>query len=188
MYLPVEDTYSVSKSTLDSNISTLFGGRLAEVMTLGPEQVTIGASNDIERATEIARNMVTKWGLSEKLGPLTYSEEEGEVFLGRSITQHKHVSDDTANSIDEEVRVIIDRNYQRAKAILTEHEDELHAMAKALIKYETLDTAQIKEVMEGREVTPPEDWEDSDDSEPTKVKPSKSSDGASPIGGPASEH
>ena len=188
MYLPEEDTYSVSKSTLDSQISTLFGGRLAEEMTLGPEQVTTGASNDIERATEIARNMVTKWGLSEKLGPLTYAEDEGEVFLGRSVTQTKHVSDGTAHKIDEEVRRIIDRNYQRAKDILIEHEDKLHAMAKALMKYETLDTAQIKEVMEGREVTPPEDWEDSGDSEPTKGKPSKSSEGASPIGGPASEH
>jgi cell division protease FtsH len=188
MYLPEEDKYSVSKSTLDSNISTLFGGRLAEEMTLGPDQVTTGASNDIERATEIARNMVTKWGLSEKLGPLTYSEDEGEVFLGRSVTQHKHVSDDTANTIDEEVRKIIDRNYQRAKDILIEHEDKLHVMAKALMKYETLDTAQIKEIMEGREVTPPADWDDSDDSEPTKGTPSKSSDGASPIGGPASEH
>jgi cell division protease FtsH len=188
MYLPEEDKYSVSKSTLDSNISTLFGGRLAEEMTLGIEQVTTGASNDIERATEIARNMVTKWGLSEKLGPLTYSEDDGEVFLGRSVTQHKHVSDVTANVIDEEVRNIIDRNYERAKNILTEHEDKLHAMAKALMKYETLGDIQIKDIMEGREPTPPEDWDDSDDSEPTQTKKSGESDGASPIGGPASEH
>jgi cell division protease FtsH len=188
MYLPEEDKYSVSKSTLDSNISTLFGGRLAEEMTLGIEQVTTGASNDIERATEIARNMVTKWGLSEKLGPLTYSEDDGEVFLGRSVTQHKHVSDVTANVIDEEVRNIIDKNYERAKNILTEHEDKLHAMAKALMKYETLGDIQIKDIMEGREPTPPEDWDDSDDSEPTQTKKSGESDGASPIGGPASEH
>jgi len=99
-------------------------------MTLGADQVTTGASNDIERATEIARNMVTKWGLSEKLGPLTYSEDEGEVFLGRSVTQHKHVSNLTANTIDEEVRKIIDKNYQRAKDILTEHVEKLHLMAK----------------------------------------------------------
>jgi cell division protease FtsH len=188
MYLPEEDTYSVSKSTLDSNISTLFGGRLAEEMTLGVEQVTTGASNDIERATEIARNMVTKWGLSEKLGPLTYSEDDGEVFLGRSVTQHKHVSNITANVIDEEVRRVIDRNYQRAKDILTEHEDKLHVMAKALMKYETLDDTQIKEIMEGREPSPPEDWDDTDDSEPRATRKSSESDGASPIGGPASEH
>ena len=188
MYLPEEDKYSVSKSTLDSNISTLFGGRLAEEMTLGIEQVTTGASNDIERATEIARNMVTKWGLSEKLGPLTYSEDDGEVFLGRSVTQHKHVSNITANVIDEEVRRVIDRNYQRAKDILIEHEDKLHVMAKALMKYETLGDTQIKEIMEGREPSPPEDWDDTDDSEPRATRKSPKSDGASPIGGPASEH
>jgi len=188
MYLPEEDKYSISKSTLESNISTLFGGRLAEEMTLGSDQVTTGASNDIERATEIARNMVTKWGLSEKLGPLTYSEDEGEVFLGRSVTQHKHVSNITANTIDEEVRKIIDKNYQRAKDILTEHVEKLHAMAKALMKYETLGDVQIKDIMEGREPTPPEDWDDSDDSEPTKTEKSSGSGGASPIGGPASEH
>ena len=115
MYLPEEDKYSTSKQQLESSISTLFGGRLAEEMVNGPERVTTGASNDIERATEIARNMVTKWGLSEKLGPLTYSEDDGEVFLGRSVTQHKQVSDITAHTIDEEVRNIIDLNYQRAK-------------------------------------------------------------------------
>ena len=112
MYLPEEDRYSTSKQRLESHISTLFGGRIAEEMINGPEGVTTGASNDIERATEIARNMVTKWGLSERLGPLTYSEDDGEVFLGRSVTQHKQVSDDTAHSIDEEVRKIIDSNYR----------------------------------------------------------------------------
>ena len=143
MYLPEEDTYSISKEKLESNISSLFGGRLAEEMTLGPDGVTTGASNDIERATEIARSMVTKWGLSEKLGPLTYSEDDGEVFLGRSVTQHKHVSDMTAHTIDEEVRIIIDRNYKRADSILKEHIEKLHIMAKALMKYETIDSAQI---------------------------------------------
>ena len=118
MYLPEEDKYSISKEKLESNISSLYGGRLAEEMTLGPEGVTTGASNDIERATEIARNMVTKWGLSDKLGPLTYSEDEGEVFLGRSVTQQKQVSPETAQAIDAEVRNIIDRNYNRAKEIL----------------------------------------------------------------------
>jgi len=188
MYLPEEDKYSISKSSLESSISTLFGGRLAEEMTLGPDYVTTGASNDIERATEIARNMVTKWGLSEKLGPLTYIEEEGEVFLGRSITQHKQVSDVTVHLIDEEVRKIIDRNYQRAKTILAEQEDKLHAMADALMKYETLDHSQIKDIMEGREPKPPEDWEDSDDSTPAAESKSKDSDTVGPIGDPAGEH
>jgi len=188
MYLPEEDKYSVSKSTLESNISTLFGGRLAEEMTLGADHVTTGASNDIERATEIARNMVTKWGLSEKLGPLTYSEDDGEVFLGRSVTQHKQVSDVTVHTIDEEVRNIIDRNYQRAKLILEEHEEKLHVMAKALMKYETINIEQVKEIMDGREPSPPEDWDDSDDSTPAAGKKNKDSDAVGPIGGPASEH
>jgi cell division protease FtsH len=188
MYLPEEDRYSISKSTLESNISTLFGGRLAEEMTLGEDHVTTGAANDIERSTEIARNMVTKWGLSEKLGPLTYSEDDGEVFLGRSVTQHKQVSDVTVHTIDEEVRKIIDRNYNRAKSILEEHEEKLHVMAKALMKYETIDHEQVKDIMEGREPRPPEDWDDSDDSEAAKGKKAKDSDAVGPIGGPASEH
>ncbi|MBJ89855.1 MAG: ATP-dependent zinc metalloprotease FtsH [Woeseia sp.] len=185
MYLPEEDKYSISKSALESNISTLFGGRIAEEMTLGLDHVTTGASNDIERATEIARNMVTKWGLSEKLGPLTYSEDDGEVFLGRSVTQHKQVSDVTVHIIDEEVRIIIDRNYKRAEKILGEHEDKLHAMAKALMKYETIDMEQVKDIMEGRKPRPPEDWDDSDDTPSAKKK---KSDTITPIGGPASEH
>ena len=188
MYLPEEDRYSFSKSTLESNISTLFGGRIAEEMTLGPDHVTTGASNDIERATEIARNMVTKWGLSEKLGPLTYSEDDGEVFLGRSVTQHKNVSDVTAHAIDEEIRKIIDRNYQRARSILEEQEEKLHAMAKALMKYETIDITQVKDIMEGREPKPPEDWDESDDSMPVTGKKKKDSDAVGKIGGPASEH
>jgi cell division protease FtsH len=189
MYLPEEDKYSVSKSALESNISTLFGGRLAEEMTLGADHVTTGASNDIERATEIARNMVTKWGLSEKLGPLTYSEDDGEVFLGRSVTQHKQVSDVTVHTIDEEVRKIIDRNYKRAKDILEEQENKLHVMAKALMKYETLDNLQIVDIMEGREPRPPADWDDTDDgSAKSRGKKSKDSESATPIGGPASEH
>jgi cell division protease FtsH len=189
MYLPEEDRYSISKQRLESTISTLFGGRLAEEMTLGPERVTTGASNDIERATEIARNMVTKWGLSERLGPLTYSEDDGEVFLGRSVTQHKQVSDVTSHTIDEEVRKIIDRNYARAKVILGEHEDKLHLMAKALMKYETIDEPQIRDIMEGREPRPPQDWEDPDS--PTKPKGGKKkrkSKASGAIGGPASEH
>jgi len=187
MYLPEEDKYSISKSALESSISTLFGGRVAEEMTLGIEHVTTGASNDIERATEIARNMVTKWGLSEKLGPLTYSEDDGEVFLGRSVTQHKQVSDVTVHTIDEEVRHIIDRNYVRAAGLLKENEKKLHVMAKALMKYETIDQGQVKEIMEGREPSPPEDWDDSDDSPPAKKK-KDGPDAVAPIGGPASEH
>ena len=139
MYLPEEDRYSMSKQSLESRISSLFGGRIAEDMILGSSGVTTGASNDIERATEIARNMVTKWGLSDRLGPLTYSEDEGEVFLGRSVTQHKQVSDETAHAIDEEVRCIIDSNYTRAETLLKENIEKLHAMAKALVKYETID-------------------------------------------------
>ena len=188
MYLPEEDRYSISKEKLESNISSLFGGRLAEEMTLGPEGITTGASNDIERATEIARNMVTKWGLSEKLGPLTYSEDEGEVFLGRSVTQHKQVSDVTVHIIDEEVRRIIDRNYNRAKSILEENESKLHAMAKALMKYETIDNLQIQDIMEGRTPRQPQDWASSDDTQDPDVKKSEDGESKTPIGEPASEH
>ena len=190
MYLPEEDKYSISKEKLESNISSLYGGRLAEEMTLGPNRVTTGASNDIERATEIARNMVTKWGLSDKLGPLTYSEDEGEVFLGRSVTQQKHVSPETAKSIDIEVRTIIDRNYQRAKDILKKHKKELDAMAAALMKYETIDRPQIIDIMEGRVPNPPEGWDDKNQKKASTTKSRKTKKKTSPpiIGGPASEH
>ena len=188
MYLPEEDRYSMSKQRLESSIASLFGGRIAEEMILGASGVTTGASNDIERATEIARNMVTKWGLSERLGPLTYSEDDGEVFLGRSVTQHKQVSDDTAHAIDEEVRTIVDSNYANAKQLLEANVDKLHAMAKALVKYETIGDSQIKDIMEGREPQPPEDWDDTLDSseDPGPPKPEAESKGS--IGGPASEH
>ena len=187
MYLPEEDKYSISKEKLESNISSLYGGRLAEEMTLGPDGVTTGASNDIERATEIARNMVTKWGLSDKLGPLTYSEDEGEVFLGRSVTQQKQVSPETARTIDAEVRNIIDRNYKRAKEILKKHAKELKSMAEALMKYETIDRQQIIDIMEGREPGPPEGWEDKNKSGMSKKSIKKESNPPI-IGGPASEH
>ena len=164
MFLPEEDKYSASKENLESQISTLFGGRIAEEMILGKDGVTTGASNDIERATNIARNMVTKWGLSEKLGPLSYSEEEGEVFLGRSVTQTKHVSDDTAHEIDDEIRQIIDSNYDRAEKILKEKVSILHAMTAALMKYETIDEVQIAALMKGEIPPPPEDWVDDDSS------------------------
>jgi len=193
MFLPEEDRYSHSKQRLESQISSLFGGRVAEELIFGHDAVTTGASNDIERATEIARAMVTKWGLSEKMGPLSYGDEDGEVFLGHSVTQHKTVSDDTANSIDQEVRRIIDSNYERALTIINENMDKLHIMAKALMKYETLDTEQIDDIMAGGEPRPPENWMDSDDgTDPGKTAKPSGEDGASkdsdPIGGPASEH
>jgi cell division protease FtsH len=188
MYLPEEDRYSMSKQRLESSISSLFGGRIAEDMILGSGGVTTGASNDIERATEIARNMVTKWGLSDRLGPLTYSEDDGEVFLGRSVTQHKQVSDETAHTIDEEVRSIIDKNYARAETMLKENVDKLHAMAKALVKYETIGETQIKDIMEGREPQPPEDWDDSIDIDSDKDSSTPKADPKGSIGGPASDH
>ena len=190
MFLPEEDRISQSKEGLESMISSLFGGRIAEELIFGEDAVTTGASNDIERATEIARNMVTKWGLSNKLGPLSYSEEEGEVFLGRSVTKHKAVSDETSHAIDEEIRLFIDRNYDRAEKILNDNIDKLHTMAKTLMKYETIDAKQIDEIMEGKEPGPPKDWSDSDDSsgdnEDDSPKATKSDD--KPIGGPAGEH
>jgi cell division protease FtsH len=190
MFLPEDDRYSFTRKQLESQISSLFGGRIAEELIFGVDSVTTGASNDIERATEIARNMVTKWGLSERLGPLSYTEDEGEVFLGRSVTQHKNLGDDTARIIDEEVRNFIDRNYERAETILKENMNILHMMAEALMKYETIDTAQIDALMEGKVPPPPEDWTD------TGPAPTDSGGGAStkgaktdgPIGGPASEH
>ena len=188
MYLPEEDRYSMSKQRLESAIASLFGGRIAEEMILGKAGVTTGAANDIERATEIARNMVTKWGLSERLGPLTYSEDDGEVFLGHSVTQRKQVSDDTAHAIDEEVRRIIDSNYETAMTILKENVDKLHAMAKALVKYETIGEDQIKDIMEGREPRPPEDWEETSDSEGGSGSTAPEVEAPGQIGGPASEH
>ena len=193
MFLPEEDRYSYSRQRIESQISSLYGGRLAEEMIFGEQAVTTGASNDIERATELARNMVTKWGLSEKLGPLAYSEEEGEVFLGRSSTQQKPMSAATVGSIDEEIRSIIDRNYERARSLLDENMDKLHTMSDALMKYETIDSNQIDAIMEGRDPGPPSDWSDdsppdsgatAEDAEPEAKKSDK--DGS--IGGPASLH
>jgi cell division protease FtsH len=160
LFLPEGDRYSYSKQRLNSQVATLFGGRIAEELIFGPSSVTTGASNDIQRATEIVRNMVTRWGLSDRLGPLTYGEEDGEVFLGHSVTKRKDVSDETAHIIDEEIRRIIDFNYKTAQDILTENQDKLHLMADALIKYETIDLDQIKEIMQGKVPKPPRDWND----------------------------
>ncbi|MEO6368847.1 MAG: ATP-dependent zinc metalloprotease FtsH, partial [Steroidobacteraceae bacterium] len=158
-FLPEQDRYSMSKRRIESMIATLFGGRIAEELIFGRDAVTTGASNDIERATDLARSMVTKWGLSDRLGPLTYSEESGEVFLGRQVTQTKQVSDVTAHAIDEEVRRVIETNYNRARGILEGHLDKLHAMSDALVKYETIDDKQIREIMDGKPPTPPEGWD-----------------------------
>ncbi len=184
MFLPEADRLSYSKELLESQICSLFGGRIAEELIFGKDHVTTGASNDIERATQLARNMVTKWGLSERLGPLTYSEEEGEVFLGHSVTKHKAVSDETAHLIDEEIRNIIDRNYQRAEKLLKKHLEKLHLMAEALIKYETIDSDQINAIMQGRVPEPPADWDDDDTGTPEKVKTSST---AKERGAPAGE-
>ncbi len=190
MFLPEEDRYSHSKEHLESQISSLFGGRIAEELIFGPQSVTTGASNDIMRATELARNMVTKWGLSDRMGPLAYGEDEGEVFLGRSVTQHKALSDDTAHAIDEEVRAFIDRNYERAERILEEHTDKLHAMANALMKFETIDSDQIRDIMEGRDPRPPAGWDDDSQPRPGGGAKADTTDGAdeAPIGGPAGQH
>ena len=187
MYLPEEDKYSQSKRALESSICSLYGGRLAEEMTLGFDGVTTGASNDIERATKLARAMVTKWGLSEKLGPLAYEEEEGEVFLGKQMSQRKAMSEQTAEEIDREVRAIIDSCYGRAKQILEDNRDKLDLMADALMQYETIDADQIEDIMSGHKPRPPKDWRDQGPGNGAAAtgdpKP-----GDDAIGGPANNH
>ena len=158
-FLPEADAVSQSRRKLESKISVAYGGRLAEELIYGTEQVSTGASQDIKYATSIARNMVTQWGFSDKLGPLLYADEEGEVFLGRSMAKAKHMSDETAALIDAEVKVIIDRNYERANQLLVDNMDILHAMKDALMKYETIDSRQIEDLMERREVRMPADWQ-----------------------------
>ncbi|RRW58074.1 ATP-dependent zinc metalloprotease FtsH [Pseudomonas fulva] len=186
MFLPEEDRYSLSKRALISQICSLYGGRIAEEMTLGFDGVTTGASNDIMRASQIARNMVTKWGLSEKLGPLMYAEEDGEVFLGRSAgSQQTSVSGETAKLIDSEVRSIIDQCYATAKQLLTENRDKLDAMAEALMKYETIDAEQIDDIMAGRTPREPRDW---DDDSASGTPAAQGDRPESPIGGPAAQH
>ena len=166
MFLPEEDKYSQNKTELESQLASLFGGRVAEELIYGKAKVTTGASNDIERATSIARSMVSKWGLSDALGPLSYDENEDEVFLGRQVTQHKNVSDETHRVIDKEVRKIIDNAYARARDILNENDRQLHLMADALIHYETIDAHQIDQIMNGDEPDPPSGWDDGDDPPP----------------------
>ncbi|EOX4852346.1 ATP-dependent zinc metalloprotease FtsH [Haemophilus influenzae] len=159
-FLPEGDQISISQKQLESKLSTLYAGRLAEDLIYGEENISTGASNDIKVATNIARNMVTQWGFSDKLGPILYTEDEGEVFLGRSMAKAKHMSDETAHSIDEEVRAIVSRNYARARQILTDNMDILHAMKDALVKYETIEEEQIKQLMNREPVTPPSGWEE----------------------------
>ncbi|HSG10677.1 MAG TPA: ATP-dependent zinc metalloprotease FtsH [Gammaproteobacteria bacterium] len=189
MFLPEQDRYSHSKEFLESQICSLFGGRIAEELVFGPDKVTTGASNDIMRSTELARNMVTKWGLSDKLGPLTYSDEQEEVFLGHSVAQHKAVSDETAHDIDSEIRAIIDKSYARAEQILKDNLDKLHLMAAALMKFETIDSDQIDDIMSGKEPRPPSDWEDSDTHKPPSGGTADAGDKKDgKIGGPAGQH
>jgi cell division protease FtsH len=190
MFLPEQDKYSISRKQLTSQLASLFGGRVAEEIVFGEDNVTTGASNDIERATQIARNMVTRWGLTDALGPLTYTEDEDEVFLGRSVTQHKLMSDDTARRIDAEVRVIIEAAHNTAHELITSNREKLEVMAEALMRYETIDQGQIDQIMEGREPDPPEGWNDPEPDPESGVagKDSKRADQPSPIGGPAEQH
>jgi len=198
MFLPEEDRYSHSKQSILSQICSLYGGRIAEEMTLGKEGVTTGASNDIQRATQMAHNMVKKWGLSERLGPLQYDDEADEVFLGRSAAsgQGKVLSSDTTKAIDEEVRSIIDSCYDRAKTILEENRDKLEAMKDALLEWETIDSGQIDDIMIGKKPGAPAGWHDDDFGSGTPVteepearkKKEGSRDSNKPIGGPAGEH
>ena len=166
-FLPEGDQISISQKQLESKLSTLYAGRLAEDLIYGEENISTGASNDIKVATNIARNMVTQWGFSDKLGPILYAEDEGEVFLGRSMAKAKHMSDETAHVIDEEVRAIVNRNYARARQILIDNMDILHAMKDALVKYETIEEEQIKQLMNREPVTAPSGWEDNKDTKPT---------------------
>jgi cell division protease FtsH len=184
LFLPETDRHSHSRTFLESRLASLYGGRVAEELIFGDDKVTTGASNDIQRATALARDMATKYGLSPELGPMTYGEEDEEVFLGRSVTQHKHVSEETARKIDEVVRGVIDTAYTKARTLLTQNLEKLHKMAEALLQYETIDGEQITAIMEGRVPGPPKDW----------VKPDAPTSGtpigkpASSIGGTATQH
>ncbi|SEI85074.1 ATP-dependent zinc metalloprotease FtsH [Frateuria terrea] len=188
MYLPEADKYSINRVAIQSQLCSLYGGRVAEELIFGADKVTTGASNDIERATKMARNMVTKWGLSDELGPVTYGEDEDEVFLGRSVTQHKNVSNETARRIDEVVRDILDRAYARSKQLLTDNLDKLHVMADALLQYETIDARQIDDIMAGRQPAEPADWSkpSTGGSVPPNLPP-RGDAGAPKLGDPATQ-
>lgn len=183
-YLPEEDKYSHSKRALESMLCSLFGGRIAEEMTLGFDGVTTGASNDIERATNLARSMVTKWGLSSKLGPMHYGEDEG-AYPGTATQQY---SGETSRQIDEEVRRIIDDCYGRASKILEDNRDILEAMKNALMEYETIDAEQVADLMARRPVRPPREWSDDDFTGHSKKSGDAAEGSASSIGGPANTH
>jgi cell division protease FtsH len=188
MFLPEQDKYSISLRQLNSQMASLFGGRVAEELTFGEDNVTTGASNDIERATQIARNMVTRWGLTTALGPLAYAEDEEEVFLGRSVTQHKHVSDETARKIDIEVRSIVENAHATARTLLEENHAKLEIMAEALLKYETIDSEQIDQIMDGKVPDPPKDWDDPGADGPRKTASEAEKDDNASIGGPIEQH
>jgi cell division protease FtsH len=182
MYLPEGDKYSINRVAIESQLCSLYGGRVSEELIFGADKVTTGASNDIERATKMARNMATKWGLSDELGPITYGEDEDEVFLGRSVTQHKSISNETASKIDEVVRGILDRAYARSRELLTANLDKLHVMAEALLQYETIDAHQIDDIMAGRQPGPPEDWIKDAARNGVPPPPPPRGDSASPVG------
>ncbi len=187
MSLPETDRLSLNLEQIESKLSQLFGGRIAEELIFGKDKVTTGAGDDIKKATKLCRDMVTKWGLSERLGPLVYGDEDGEVFLGHSVTKTKEISEQTAEAIDEEVRRIVDKTYKTAKDILEKNIDKLHAMAAALIKYETLDAEQIRDVMEGREPREPKEWVSSDKGGPKGKSDSKPSSDPSEVSVKASD-
>jgi cell division protease FtsH len=182
MYLPEGDKYSINRVAIQSQLCSLYGGRVAEELIFGADKVTTGASNDIERATKMARNMATKWGLSDELGPVTYGEDEDEVFLGRSVTQHKSISNETASKIDDVVRGILDRAYARSKELLTANMDKLHIMAELLLQYETIDAHQINDIMAGREPGPPADWTKNPPTSSTPPPPPPKSDAGQSVG------
>jgi cell division protease FtsH len=174
MQLPVEDRFSMDREEILQTIAVLFGGRIAEEVFM--KQMTTGASNDFERATQMARNMVTQWGMSESLGPMVYGETEGEVFLGRSVTTHKNMSEATMKSVDEEIRRIIDQQYALARKLVEENKDKIEAMATALLEWETINSDQIGDIMEGRDPRPPK---------PTQASPVPPKDDPTPPGSPA---
>ena len=194
MFLPEEDRYSMNRRMIISQICSLFGGRVAEELTLGADGITTGASNDIERATKMARSMVTKWGLSETLGPLMYEHDNEDSYAG--MAARSQVSGETAKLIDLEIRSIVDDCYATAKRILEENRDKLDMMAEALLEYETIDRHQIDEIMSGRKPSPPKDWDcpkGKPAAGPQAASPASANDDAAPragdaLGGPASEH